>query len=624
MRRSLPAREDVALRSAEILDSITDAVIVLDHAGTVIYINPAAEQLAQRPRAEILGRPTWEAFAEAFTPDLFRQYLVTVQQRMPVALDVYFPPRGMWFEVHVSPWSGGLTLLCSDISDRKRAEQERSEALQREQQARRESEQISQRIVGILESISDAFFALDSQGRFTYVNKKAADLWGMDREQLIGRSLWDVFPEFIGSEMQHAYEEVVARRESFAIEFYYPPTGAWLDIRAYPADDGLSVYFVDFTARKKAEAEREALLAEVQQRAAEMDNIMASMAAGVMIFDPAGRVTRMNDAAANILRLSPKERSLPPEQIWAMLRAETPEGAPLPYEQAPSSRALRGEEVLNVTVVMHPRGMTLWKLCSASPTRMPDGKLLGVVTTFFDITALHEAQEQLEDVLRAVSHDLRNPLTSVLGPAQLLERRLAKAGMPRERESAGVILAAAQRMDTMIQDLVDAARSMTGQIKLERRPVDMRSFALELKERLATSLETARIDVQVPPGLPPVWVDPGRLERILANLWSNALKYSTPGTPVSVNAYRRDGEIVTAITDRGPGIPPEDLPRLFQRYTRAGAAREAREGLGLGLYITRRLVEAHNGRIWAESTVGVGSTFSFSLPIAQGDSSSTR
>ncbi len=116
--------------------------------------------------------------------------------------------------------------------------------------------------------------------------------------------------------------------------------------------------------------------------------------------------------------------------------------------------------------------------------------------------------------------------------------------------------------------------------------------------------------------LPPVLADPERLQRILANLLSNALKYSPPDTEVTLSFVVRDGEVVTLVTDGGAGIAPEELPRLFQRYYRAAAGRERREGLGLGLYITRLLVEAQDGRIWAQSEVGVGSTFSFSLPIA--------
>jgi signal transduction histidine kinase len=191
-----------------------------------------------------------------------------------------------------------------------------------------------------------------------------------------------------------------------------------------------------------------------------------------------------------------------------------------------------------------------------------------------------------------------------------------RAGRP-EHTGAEAIITGAQRMNALIQDLVDSARMESGQLQLNRRPVDLPTFARELKERQATSMDMARVQVVGHEGLLPVSADPDRLERILANLISNAIKYSDPGTFVTVSFRQEDGEAITAVTDRGRGINPEELPRLFQRYVRTEAAREQREGLGLGLYITRRLVEAHGGRIWAESEVGKGSTFSFTLPLAQ-------
>ena len=229
---------------------------------------------------------------------------------------------------------------------------------------------------------------------------------------------------------------------------------------------------------------------------------------------------------------------------------------------------------------------------------------------------LEEERTRLADVMRTVSHDLRNPLAAVLGQAQLLARRLEQTGA-REAESARAIAVAAQRMNGLIQDLVDSMRVQARRLQLARQPVDLPGFTEGLRREQAALMDTARIHLEVPEGLPPVSADPNRLERVLVNLLSNALKYSPPGTPVTVSFQRRDGEVVTSVTDRGPGIPPEEIPNLFQRYYRGAAARDRDGGLGLGLYIARTLVEAHGGRIWVESEPGKGSTFSFSLPVAR-------
>jgi len=370
------------------------------------------------------------------------------------------------------------------------------------------------------------------------------------------------------------------------------------------------------TQQEEMARERAALLDEVERRAAELDATIASIADGLVIYDTQGRILRMNPAAEHLLGYAasgPRRRIA--EQLEA-LRCELPTGQRLSLQESPPERALHGETVRGAVVVLHhPDGRTVWVSSSAAPIRTADGELLGAVMTFTDITALHELQEQREDLLRTVSHDLRNPLTVIRTRAELLLRLQAGAGArPEEKESAEAILASARHMNAMIQELVDATRLEAGQVHLEVRPVDLAAFIGDLLTRLSGALDTRRIRVSAPTGLPQALADPDQLERILTNLLSNALKYSPPGSEVTVRLSPRDGQVVTAVADHGPGIAPEGLPHLFERYYRTGEARERQEGLGLGLYITRKLVEAHGGRIWVESEPGQGSTFSFTLP----------
>ena len=227
------------------------------------------------------------------------------------------------------------------------------------------------------------------------------------------------------------------------------------------------------------------------------------------------------------------------------------------------------------------------------------------------------AREEERDLyLHTISHDLRIPLTLIQGHAELLRRSLQEL-TPSAPTHANVqaILVGVHRLNTMIEDLVDSARLEIGRLALVREPLALADFVPQFLHRYSLVLDAARIQVQVPPGLPPVWADPMRLERILANLLSNALRYSEPPSPVVLAATRTGEELVVSVTDQGVGIAPQDLPHLFQRFYRASGARGT-EGLGLGLYISRMLVTAHGGRIWVQSTPGRGSTFSFSLPLA--------
>ncbi len=225
-----------------------------------------------------------------------------------------------------------------------------------------------------------------------------------------------------------------------------------------------------------------------------------------------------------------------------------------------------------------------------------------------NIRRLREATEQREDLLRAVSHDLRNPLQIVL----LQGQRLHRVAEDPSRRSASAILGAAKRMERMLRDLADSARSDGGRLEIAAGPLPLGVFLRDLLDSTSGVLDGSRVENAVPDTTPPVLADPDRLDRIFVNLVGNALKYSRGRVVVNAQA---DGEAVRiSVMDQGPGIAPADLPHVFDRYYRG--QRHEGEGLGLGLYIVRKLVEAHGGRIWAESSPGEGSTFSFTLPAA--------
>lgn len=224
------------------------------------------------------------------------------------------------------------------------------------------------------------------------------------------------------------------------------------------------------------------------------------------------------------------------------------------------------------------------------------------------------ASQHAEEDAQILGHDLRAPLTTILGRAQLLQRYADRPELVRQ--TAEDIVVSAQRMNAMIQELIDSARLESGQVELKVVPIDLARAIRALVDRLGAP-STDRIRLVAPADLPRVAADLEHLERVLTNLLTNALKYSTPGSPVTVSLSPRGDVVITAVADEGPGIPPEEQASLFEKYHRTRGSRARSEGLGLGLYITRRLVEAQGGTIRVESEVGKGSTFSFSLPIAR-------
>jgi two-component system, NarL family, sensor histidine kinase BarA len=230
------------------------------------------------------------------------------------------------------------------------------------------------------------------------------------------------------------------------------------------------------------------------------------------------------------------------------------------------------------------------------------------------IADLRTSNARMEDLLSTVSHDLRTPLTVIMAHAELLQ--WSTENMDDVRESSEAILSSGRRMNAMIQDLVDATRLEIGQLKLFPRPLDLKPVLFALKGQLSSIADAERISMESVEDLPPVFADPDRLDRILTNLFTNALKYSPPKSEVLVKAKQVDGEVVISITDSGAGIAPEDAPHVFDRFN-GGKTSRKKDSIGLGLYIARMLVEAHGGRIWVESEPGKGSVFSFSLPLAQ-------
>lgn len=220
------------------------------------------------------------------------------------------------------------------------------------------------------------------------------------------------------------------------------------------------------------------------------------------------------------------------------------------------------------------------------------------------------AVSQREDLLHAMTHDIRTPLTAIRLNAGLLARR---SGDPDVRRRAQLVQGSVDAIDSMLRDLVKVVALESGQVVLERASVRLDALLAALLERLAVTLPVDRVRLSLPGDLPPLDADPRRLERVLVNLISNALKYSEG--PVAVGAATRGGEVLVSVRDEGPGMSLDDQRRLFQKFFRAPGA-QGKPGLGLGLYISRLLVEAHGGRIWVESAPGQGTTFHVALPAA--------
>jgi signal transduction histidine kinase len=228
------------------------------------------------------------------------------------------------------------------------------------------------------------------------------------------------------------------------------------------------------------------------------------------------------------------------------------------------------------------------------------------------VSELHAYMRRQHDLLRAVSHDLRAPLTALVGHAHLLGKQSEPGSWVAVRAEA--IQRVAQRMNAMIEELVEAGRGRRP--RLELRPVELGPFLRELLARMSASLPVQRVRVVGAEAGVAALADPPRLERIVVNLVSNALRYAGDGTPVELVVEPHASRIVLSVVDHGPGIAPEEREHLFERYYR-GRASAGTDGLGLGLHSTRLLVQAHHGRIAVDAPPGGGAAFRVELVRAE-------
>ncbi|HYS80296.1 MAG TPA: ATP-binding protein [Anaeromyxobacteraceae bacterium] len=440
---------------------------------------------------------------------------------------------------------------------------------------------------------------------------------------------------------RRALGRALERGESWACSFRLARDGErrWIEergsARAGPSGGlaGAAALLVDVTGRHELEAglelrlrsesrgrhaaqvatgTAEAALRALARSEAFLESIFSSMADGLMLFAPDGRITRMNPSAREMLGFGPAEVNQPISERMTRVRVLDASGQEVPLERLPVVAALRGESMRGQAYCLDlPDGRKVWTVIGAAPILAPGGGVTGAVLTLGDVSRLRAVQEEREDVSRMISHDLRAPLGIVLAQARLIGRR--NEGLDAVRARAEAIATSAQRMASMLNDLVESALIEAGKLHLEKEPVDLGALVRDLRARLAAPYDGERIRVEVTPELSSVVADSNRLERVLMNLLTNALKYSAPGSAVVVRLSCDATDAGIEVEDEGQGIAVEDLPHLFERYFRAvGTSRH--EGMGLGLYTARRLVEAHGGTIGVTSVAGKGSLFRVRLP----------
>lgn len=338
---------------------------------------------------------------------------------------------------------------------------------------------------------------------------------------------------------------------------------------------------------------------------------------GVLVLDGAGLIVRANGAAA-ALTGHPVD-GLVRQPCATLLQPRSRDGHPLLRDGwgraatvLPGVRALGEQEV----TIRHAAGEDIRVMVTGTYQRDAEGRVNGVVLALRPAARRGQTAAAGIEIVSTVSHELRSPLTSVKGYTSLLLNRWDRLKDDQKRMMLEQVNHDADRVTRLITELLDISRLETGRLVLRRQLIDLSELAAGVVDKVRMEYGDLDAHLHFPEIFPKVYADPDKIVQVLTNLVENACKYASP-IGLEVRGVASEEDVAVAVTDRGEGIPRDDLVKVFTKFFRRAEGKPT--GSGLGLWISRGLVEAHGGRLTARSEVGEGSTFQFTLPVVDFD-----
>ena len=663
--------EDERQVFVSLLENSSDFIGIADPNGKPIYVNPAGRRMvglgADQPVEQTKIPEYYPPEERAFVDNVITKSMI---ERGRWSGETYFrnwktgeaiPVSDESFLIHGADGRVlGIGTITRDISEARRTAHEREEVLA-------QFRNLNSFLDAIIENIPFMVFVKESESlRFVRLNRAGQELLGWPSETFIGKNDYDFWPNeqadsFVAKDRETLKsgklvdigEEAVQTRDR-GVRILHTKKVPILDAAGKP------LYLLgiseDITERTRIEKEQRFLaeLGAVLSNTLEHQETVTTIArllvrdladwCFVDIVEADGRVRHADLASADSTKSEIAEglKAFPlnpdlPHLMWEILKSRQPqiisEISPRTLEaisQSPEHRRLLDaasmQSAIGLPLIAHGRVIGGLILASSLPERRLGPADLPFLQAVAERAALaldnarlygevKRAVQDRDGVLGIVAHDLRNPLNVIQMQAQLLHRR----GVEPERRSprpGDTIVRAATRMDRLIQDILDVTRMEAGRLSVKQARVPSGLVVAESVESQKPLVSAASLDLrlEVADDLPDVWADRDRLLQVFENLIGNAVKFARPSNQVTAGAALRDAEVLFWVADTGPGVAPAELPHLFDRFWQA--QKTGRRGAGLGLSIVKGIVEAHGGRIWAESTMGVGTTFYFTIPIA--------
>ncbi len=355
------------------------------------------------------------------------------------------------------------------------------------------------------------------------------------------------------------------------------------------------------------------LYSEVSHEKSRLDGLLDSVADGILILDANHRIEHCNPAFSRML-------GYPSTQILGshhddIVRLSRPKNN-LTLEAAEA-----GDWPLASTATLYVEGdlerIDRTKLpvgITYAPLHTADGKLMNIIASFRDITRFREAEELKSNFVSVVSHELKTPVALIKGYVSTLRRDDVVWDREIVEDSLMVIEEEADRLTELIENLLDATRLQAGALSINLCDVALDKLAKRIAYRFTTQTQKHSIRVVFPDPFPTIMADEDRITQVFTNLLSNAIKYSPAGGEISIEGSFQHDQVIICVSDQGSGISPIDIPHLFDRFYRSKESSRTTKGAGLGLYLSRAVIEAHGGRIWVDPKKENGARICFSLP----------
>ena len=361
---------------------------------------------------------------------------------------------------------------------------------------------------------------------------------------------------------------------------------------------------------------------EEQKARTDLETLINTSPVGVVVFDAkTGAAVSFNREAVRIMQVLRTPDS-PPEQLLEVLTVQRGDGRRVSLAEVPVAQTMMAGETVRAEEILLsvPDGRSVSMLMNATPIRSDDGEVETYVVTFQDMTALEELERLRAEFLGMVSHELRVPLTSITGSVTTLLEASSELDPAEMTQFFRIIRDQSNHMRYLIGDLLDVARIDTGTLPVSPAPADPAEMVDEAKNRFLSGGGRNNIQIDLPLDLPPVMADRRRIIQVVNNLLSNADRYSPEGSLIRVTAALQGLNVAISVADGGRGVSADVLPHLFRKFARIDGDDRGSSiaGSGLGLAICKGIVEAHGGRIWAESDgPGLGARFTFTIPAVE-------